>query len=426
MPPLSAVLPTWNFSDKGIDASTFSGPDGVIGQFRDLALHSHFQPIVSLAHRRVVGHEGLLRPRNAEGQPLAPDKLFDSLESDDDIVYLDRLARNIHVRNFVAAGLEESWLFLNVNARAATCGKDYGPFFQAMLARHGLAPHRVVIELVENDIHDEALLVEAMRYYAGIGCVVAIDDFGAGHSNFERIWNVQPQIVKIDRTMLIRARNDHKVRRALPSLVALLHEAGCMTLIEGIEDEEDAMIALDTGIDLAQGFFFGRPGPQLETRRRCASLMGNLCDRHRQVSLANRSRSRDLLEPYIVEFRECAGLAGFELNAGDASSRMLALPNVLRCYLLDGNGHQLGDNIVPPGRGIAVDRRFLPVSSASDAVWSRRPYFQRAMAEPGQVQVSRPYLSITDARMCVTLSIMLKNEPLQDCVYCADILWEEN
>ena len=133
MPPLSAVLSTWNFSDKGIDASTLSGPDGVIGQFRNLALHSHFQPIVSLAHRRVVGHEGLLRPRDAEDQPLAPDKLFDSLESDDDIVYLDRLARNIHVRNFVAAGLEESWLFLNVNARAATCGKDYGPFFQACL-----------------------------------------------------------------------------------------------------------------------------------------------------------------------------------------------------------------------------------------------------------------------------------------------------
>jgi len=409
----------------GIDASTFQGPDGVNGRFRNLALHSHFQPIVSLAHRRAVGFEGLLRPRDTDGQPLAPDRLFDTVESDDDIVFLDRLARNIHVRNFVGAG-SNAWLFLNVNARVAMCGKDYGPYFKAMLARHGLAPHRVVIELVENDIRDEALLADAMRYYTELGCLVAIDDFGVGHSNFERIWRVQPQIVKIDRTTLIQARNDHKVRRVLPSLVALLHEAGCMTLIEGIEDEEDAMIALDADIDLAQGFFFGRPGPHVEDRHRCASLFGQLCDRHQQISHANRSRSRTLLEPYIAAFRECAEQAGLQMNAVDASPRMLALPNVLRCYLLDANGHQLGGNIVPPSRELEVDWRFLPVSNTSDTVWSRRPYFQRAMAEPGQVQVSRPYLSITDARMCVTLSILLKNALAQDCVYCADILWEDN
>ncbi len=410
----------------GIEAATACGPEGVTGRFRNLALHSHFQPIVSLAHRRAVGYEGLLRPRATDGQALAPDSLFDTIQSDDGVVFLDRLARNLHVRNFVGAGPDESWLFLNVNARVAMRGKDYGPYFEAMLARHGLAPHRVVIELVENDIRDEALLTDAMRYYTELGCLVAIDDFGVGHSNFERIWRVQPQIVKIDRTTLLQARHNHKVRRVLPSLVALLHEAGCMTLIEGIEDETEALIALDTGIDFAQGFFFGRPAPQADMRNRCASLLGNLCDRHREASLANRSRSRALLEPYVVAFRECAGLAGFELNAGNASSRMLALPNVLRCYLLDGNGRQLGDNILPPGRAPQVDRRFLPVADASDAIWARRPFFQRAMAEPGQVQVSRPYLSITDARMCVTLSILLKNEPAQDCVYCADILWEEN
>jgi EAL domain-containing protein (putative c-di-GMP-specific phosphodiesterase class I) len=417
-----------DFSVDGIDASTFCGSDGVIGRFRNLALHSHFQPIVSLAHRRAVGYEALLRPRDADGQPLAPDMLFDKVKSDDEIVFLDRLARNVHVRNFVGAGADESWLFLNVNARVAMRGKEYGPYFEAMLARHGLAPHRVVVELVENDIADEALLADAMRYYAELGCLVAIDDFGAGHSNFERMWRVQPQIVKIDRTALIQARNNHKVRRVLPSLVALLHEAGCMTLIEGIEDEEEAMVALDAGIDFAQGFFFGRPSPKVEERHRYASMLGNLCERHRELSLANRQRSRSLLDLYVMEFRDCAGLAGFELNARNASSRMLALPNVLRCYLLDGRGHQLGDNILPPSRALeeVVDRRFLPVSNTCDAVWSRRPYFQRAMAEPGQVQVSRPYLSITDARMCVTLSIMLKNAPLQDCVYCVDILWEDN
>ena len=422
---LNAVFQKPDFSVETIESATTSEAGTVIGRFRDLTLHSHFQPIISLAHRRVVGYEGLARPRAADGRLLAPGELFQSVESTDDIVFLDRLSRNIHARNFVAAGREDTWLFLNVNARVAMNGKRYAPYFESMLARCGLPPHRVVIELVENDVPDEALLAEAMRYYTELGCLVAIDDFGAGHSNFERIWRVQPQIVKIDRSTLVQARESRKVRRILPSLVALLHEAACMTLIEGVEDEADAMLALDAGVDFAQGFFFARPSPYLEDLGNCISPLGSLCDRHVELTRAHRERSRVDLTPYIVEFRECAGLVGLESNVSETSARMLALPNVLRCYLLDGDGRQLGDNVVPPGQGTCMDRRFSPVSNPGAAVWSRRPYFQRAMAEPGQVQISRPYLSITDARMCVTISINIKNLWKQDRVYCADILWED-
>lgn len=293
-----------------------------------------------------------------------------------------------------------------------------------MLARHGLAPHRVVIELIENEIRDETKLAEAMRYYSDLGCLVAIDDFGAGQSNFDRIWRVQPQIVKIDRKSLVQARNNPRVRRIFPSLVALLHEAGCMTLIEGIEDEEDVMIALDSGVDFVQGYFFGRPSQHLSGEPECVSQFGGLCGRHAEISHANRALNVSLLNPYIEAFRECGELAACAWDAEHASLRMLALPNVLRCFLLDGNGRQLGCNIALPSRAQNADKRFLPVSNASEAAWSRRPYFQRAIAAPGQVQISRPYLSIADARMCVTLSIMLRNDSGQDCVYCVDILHE--
>jgi hypothetical protein len=199
-----------------------------------------------------------------------------------------------------------------------------------------------------------------------------------------------------------------------------------MTLIEGIEDEEDAMIALDAGVDFAQGYLIGRPKQSMVEQCACDSHLGGLCDRHVELSEMHRARNRAQLEPYITAFRECSGLAAYEHDAREASLPMLALPNVLRCYLLDGNGRQLGENIASPNQALAIDRRFLPVANTSDAVWSRRPYFQRAIAEPGQVQVSRPYLSITDARMCVTLSIMIRNATQQGCVYCADILWEEH
>lgn len=422
---LKAVVAKQDLSADGIESATKKGTDGVLGMFRDMALRSHFQPIISLAHRRIIGYEGLVRACGSDGRPVAPNILFDAAGSDDDIVFLDRLARNIHVRNFLAAGQEEPWLFLNVNARVAMSGKHYAPFFGTMLERHGMPTHRVVIELVENAVPDEALLADAMRYYQDLGCLVAIDDFGAGYSNFERIWRVQPQIVKLDRTMLVQARESRRVRRVLPSLVALLHETGCLTLIEGIENEEEVMIAMDAGVDFVQGFFFSRPEAALRDQNSFVPLLGGLCGRYSQTCHENRERNRSGLSVYIEAFRDFAGLSEDAQNAWEALSRMLALSDVLRCYVLDANGYQMGENIVAPGNESKGDLRFQPISNPAGAVWARRPYFQRAVAEPGQVQVSRPYLSITDARMCITLSVKLKNALAQDVVVCADILWDD-
>ena len=71
------------------------------------------------------------------------------------------------------------------------------------------------------------------------------------------------------------------------------------------------------------------------------------------------------------------------------------------------------------------DPRFNPLLDAKDAVWSRRPYFRRAISHPGEVQVSRPYLSITGANMCVTLSIMV-NTSQGAQVLCGDLDWNES
>ncbi len=74
-------------------------------------------------------------------------------------------------------------------------------------------------------------------------------------------------------------------------------------------------------------------------------------------------------------------------------------------------------------RPSAREARFLPVSDAHGASWLRRPYFRGAMNEPGRVHATKPYLSITEASVCVTLSIAMTigNE---QCVLCGDVDWE--
>lgn len=415
--------PQWENPLDQIEADTEIQADGrVIGRFKHFSLHSHYQPIFSFAHRRVVGYEALVRPRLDNGDAVPPNLLFEGADHDDDIVRLDRLCRDIHVRNFAAMGAPPKWLFLNVNARVALGAKRYGAYFAALLERYRLPPHRVVIEILENDIQDPDLLAETVRYYADLGCLIAIDDFGAGHSNFERIWRIAPHIVKLDRSMLIQAREKSTVRRVLPSLVALLHETGCLTLIEGVETEEESFIAMDSGIDFVQGFFFARPQPTLFDESGCTGALGELCVRFRSRAKDSSADKNARLRHYLQAFRQCADLIEIGTDLQLACEQMLALPSVLRCFMLDANGRQIGDNLLPSHASSAPDRRFEPVSTASDAIWARRHYFLRAMDEPGKVHVSRPYLSVSDAKMCITLSIRLSTRSQQPQVFCADIL----
>ena len=414
----------FDFSLPEIETATTMHAHQIVGQFKQLALHSHYQPILSLAHRRIVGYEALVRPHDAAGQSVSPLTLFKSVHDEQATVYLDRLCRNIHVRNFMSAASGNTWLFLNVNPEVALHGKQFAPYFSELLSRYELPASRVVVEILENAIADEAQLADTVAFYKELGCLVAIDDFGAGHSNFERIWRIKPQLVKLDRSMIVQARIDASVRRVLPGLIALLHEAGALTLMEGIETEEEALIAMDAGIDFVQGFLFGRPAATLQAESPCDAPIANMCMKHREQATANAMAEQARLKPYQIAFRGSAQLASQGGSLEAASDTFLRLPGTVRCFLLNQSGYQVGGNIVSAASTHPADPRYQPLADVMEANWSRRPYYRRALHDPGNVQVSRPYLSVSDARMCITLSVTVERDGALH-VFCADLLSDE-
>ena len=396
----------------------------VSGRYGNIRLGSGFQPIFSLAHRRAVGYEALLRPQAADGSPLSPLAVFGMAQDEAESVFLDRLCRVIHVLNFMAQADDVSWLFLNVDPRVTVYGKHHGTFFTEMLKRHQIAPHRVVVEILEGQIQDESLLVDAAEYYKELGCLVAIDDFGAGHSNFERIWRIKPHIVKLDRSIITQAVADRTVRRIVPNLVNLVHEAGSMVLMEGIETEEEAMIALDSDIDFVQGYYFARPSSILPSNTQASNSMDELCARFKRANKIITTRNKNELHAYLDAFQ--VFLKQFKTGAGaiDACQGFLDLPRAERCYLLDKNGSQLGKSFISAGATSHADPRFNPLSDSSDATWSRRHYFRRAISQPGEIQASRPYLSLTGGNMCVTLSVAVFSKK-EMVVLCGDLKWSD-
>ncbi len=163
MPPaLSSQRTQYRLDELARHAESREGE--IHARFRTLTLHSHFQPVFSLSHRRAVGFEGLVRGRRPDGSPALPRDIFGAVSDEAELVMLDRLCRYIHTGTFARAGIDDAWLFLNVNAAVASTGATYGAFFRGLLEHFQLAPHRIVVEILENAIGDEAMLSETVRY----------------------------------------------------------------------------------------------------------------------------------------------------------------------------------------------------------------------------------------------------------------------
>lgn len=237
----------------GFDVEVTSGLERFSVQHGELTLTSVFQPIFSLSHMRAVGYEGLLRAHDALDRPVSPLDVFGEAARLGDVLQVDRLAQTLHLENFKVLGAEREWLFLNIHPGALT-----DPYLAAALLanlrRLDLSPRRIVLEVLEQQAEDLERLVDAVRQFRERGFLIALDDFGAGHSNVERIWQLNPDIVKLDRIMLSHAAHRADMATILPGLVALLHEAGKLVLIEGVETEHEAQMALACDADFVQGF----------------------------------------------------------------------------------------------------------------------------------------------------------------------------
>jgi EAL domain-containing protein (putative c-di-GMP-specific phosphodiesterase class I) len=396
----------------------------IVADYANLSLSSHFQPIFSVAHSRVVGYEALMRARDFQGTPVPPMEVFGRSNDFFSTLLLDRLSRTIHVQNFQNRKETGGWLFLNVNAEVFLEGMNHGDFFDELLTATGFPAHRIVTEVLEQGMLDEGRLVEAVQFFRNKGFLIALDDFGAGHSNFDRIWSLQPDIVKLDRSMIAKAGTNLRIRRMMPVMVSLLHEAGSLVLMEGVETESEALIAMDADADFVQGYYFAKPQADLPAAGDSRDLFDHLWQDFKEVTLPELSGQKQEIGPYRNAIGYAASLLESGIPLAQAAGGFLQLPGAERCFLLDSEGRQIGHNIVNDRQPPLIDKRYTPLFNADGANWSRRYYFRRALDHPGKVQVTRPYLSITGGNQCITVSIgtHLNGEML---VLCGDVNWRD-
>lgn len=215
----------------------------------------HYQPIIALADRSVVGYEALARFRSEPVQ--SPDRWFSQAEDVGLGARLQALAiaraRGVARTVGLPAG---AFLSINVSPRhlASAAVRD---------ALVGDSLGRLVIEVTEEEaVADYAALRDAMTPYLARGARVAVDDAGAGYASMRHVTELRPDFVKLD-AQLIRGLRDDTARQALvQALVGFTATIGATTIAEGVEEPADlALLARTRQPLLAQGYAIARPGP---------------------------------------------------------------------------------------------------------------------------------------------------------------------
>ena len=233
--------------------------DEVLSRFIGLRLRSEFQPIFDTARSEgLLGYEALLRPSTGI-EAVTPGFAFSVADSEGKLVKLDRVARTLHLLNYLTLPEQRGLLFLNVHPKLLVSVTTHGKVFEHILHQHSVPTRQVVIEINESQVDADGALLEAIDNYRDRGYRIALDDFGSQHSNLNRLWKLSPDFVKLDLTIIKQAQRDTKLRRALPKLIDVIHALGAQTIIEGIENEIQLDIALDAGAKLLQGYYLGRP-----------------------------------------------------------------------------------------------------------------------------------------------------------------------
>lgn len=231
--------------------------------FNDLiqrrAVVPHYQPLIRLADRQVVGYELLGRGAH-EVLPTSPGPLLRIAANLGRDVELSELFRRAGTRSLrLMPGRQ---LFFNTVPREM----ELGYLRRALTELRRDAPDvALVMEVHETAVTDLATMRQLRTLLDEFAVGLAYDDFGAGQARLLELMDVPPNYLKFH---LLLIRNIHQRSpqslHMLAALVRMARDLGIKTLAEGIEQEEEAVVCQQIGFEYAQGYLFGMPAPDCQ------------------------------------------------------------------------------------------------------------------------------------------------------------------
>lgn len=214
-----------------------------------------FQPIVHASSGQVWSHEALIR--GIGGEPAW--QVLSGLD-EPRLHRLDAIGRGKAIDLALQLGLT-SRLNLNFLPRSLVEEEDMLEAMFLAAQRHGLPLERLVLEVTESEaIGDLAGFAQRMRRVRALGLQLAIDDFGAGHCGLNLLAEFQPDLLKLDMALLRGIERSGPRQAIVRAVLGACLDLGIEAVAEGVETPEEYRWLAGEGVELFQGYLFGRPG----------------------------------------------------------------------------------------------------------------------------------------------------------------------
>ena len=228
------------------------------------ALEVFLQPIVESETGRWIAAEALVRIRNEAGDLIPPEQFISLAEHEGQIVKLGEQVLSkvcAFIQAHDLAGLGLSWINVNLSPMQFL-SQQIPERFSEILARWGVSPRQLHLEITEQSLTDFSLLRTQINSLHGKGFEFALDDYGSGYSNLIRVMQYPFSHIKID--MEVVQNYCREQSPLLPALIQVFKQMNFSVTAEGIETKEMADALRRIGCDYFQGFYFSRPVPMEE------------------------------------------------------------------------------------------------------------------------------------------------------------------
>lgn len=229
-----------------------------------------YQPKVDSRTKTLVGAEGLVRWFK-NGQMVSPGVFIPALEEEGEIINLDYYMLEhacADIRRWTEEGIEPVTVSVNFS-RKDLSDPELAEHINSIIEASGIDKKLIQIEVTETmDAEEHGALVAFLDKLYGMGIQTAIDDFGSGYSSLSTLRELKVHTLKIDRSFINTETFSQKDEIILTDIIHMANELGMHVITEGVERDDQLAFVNSAGCYLIQGFYYDRPLPKDEFRKR--------------------------------------------------------------------------------------------------------------------------------------------------------------
>jgi len=262
MSALRAILDEYREDDFVVE------PDSLRAAIEAGQLELHFQPLLNLRERKLIGWEGLVRWQHPDRGLIMPDRFIAVAEREGLIDPLSTRVAELAVRQLADWQGTGCNAFVSINLSAQNLADAQLPDrLEQLCTRHNVPSALLRLELTETAVMaDPVRMISVLTRLRLKGFELAIDDFGTGYSSLQQLHRLPFSELKIDQSFVRFMGQSEEAKLIVGLTISLAHGLHMRVIAEGVESGDLADQLTAGGCDIAQGYHFGRPMPAHSTQ----------------------------------------------------------------------------------------------------------------------------------------------------------------